>query len=87
MRRGVPGNVVITLGNLPLETRAYPQVSQLISVAVDFGKDIAVGLFASWLYDKLRDRKVTHIHVERSEIQVTKEGITKLISESLEIEK
>jgi hypothetical protein len=50
------------------------------------GSGVAINLFSSWLYDKLKSANVPRIRVNRVEVEVTPEGITKIISESIDIE-
>jgi hypothetical protein len=49
---------------------------------------VAVGVFAAWLYDKLKgngeERKF--IRVNRVMVEVTPEAITKVLTESIEVE-
>lgn len=88
MQRQAPGGATLTLGPPPYEKKSFPQLEQLyVPVLISLAANVAVNVVSSWLYDKLREGKITRIRVNRTEIEVTKDGITKLISESVEIEK
>lgn len=95
MTHDAPGGVRLELGRMPMEKRggglthdALPIATVLLSV----GTSVAVNLFSSWLYEKLRANKairamrVTRIRINRAEVEITPEAITRAISESIEIE-
>ncbi len=91
MSREVPGGATIQLGQMPMEKRDLPSIqATLIPILVEVGKDVAVGVFAAWLYDKLKGegegegRKF--LRVNRVMVEVTPEAITKVLTESIEIE-
>ena len=92
-----PGGVRLELGKMPMEKRgglthdALPMATVLVVV----GKGVAtVGLsvFSRWLYDKLKSDKVTQqmgttkIRINRAEVEITPEAITRVLTESVEIE-
>jgi hypothetical protein len=94
MAREAPGGARVELGRMPMGKRwgglthdALPMAAVLLS----FGRDVAVGLFAAWLYDKLKSDKagkqmgVTKIRINRQEVEITPEAITRVITESIEI--
>ena len=58
------------------------------TVLVKFAGEIALGLFVAWLYDKLKDVEppIRKLKINRSEVEITPEGITRAIKESIEIE-
>jgi|HubBroStandDraft_6_1064221.scaffolds.fasta_scaffold2018340_1 hypothetical protein len=94
----VPGGATIRLAKNRAETRdsnhlywaAVPQ--HYLPIAIEFakaGKDIAIGVFAAWLYDKLKGRAseaTTTIRVNRKTIEVTPEAIARICEESIEID-
>lgn len=92
MSREVPGGATIQLGDMPMQKRDLPSIqATLVPILVEFGKlgkDVAVGVFAAWLYDKLKSvgegRKF--IRLNRVMVEVTPEAITKVLKESIEIE-
>ncbi len=88
MIREVPGGATIQLGEMPLEKRHLPDAVALIPIAVTCGSGVAIHLFGSWLYERLKsDSKVERkIRINRVEVEFTQEGITRAIKESIEIE-
>ncbi len=83
MTRAVPGGGTLTVGGLKKHTcNALP----LVPIIVTMGLGVAINLLSSWLYDKLERANVRHIRIKDVEIEVTAEGITKAISESIDIE-
>jgi hypothetical protein len=83
MTRAVPGGATLRVGGLKKHTHdALP----LVPITVTMGLGVAINLLSSWLYDKLERANVRHIRIKDVEIEVTAEGITKAISESIDIE-
>ncbi len=90
MRREVPGGATIRLGDLPMQKRDLPSIqAALVPILVEFGKlgkDVAVGVFSAWLYDKLKgkgeERKL--IRVNRVMVAITPGAITKVLTELIE---
>jgi hypothetical protein len=62
---------------------AEPIPEQLFAFTFKIGRDIAVGLFSAWLYDKLRNRKDTTISINTTKIPVTKKEIMRMIQTEL----
>lgn len=58
------------------------------TVLVSFAGGVAVNLFASWLYDKLKDLEppMRKLKINRVEIEITSDGIMRAIKESVEVE-
>lgn len=85
MTKDVPGWAVIKL--LPTrETRGVMcDAAPVLHIAVEFGADVAVGLFANWLYEKLKDTKQPRIRINRQWVETTSDGIKKAIKEEIEI--
>ena len=85
MKRDIPGGARIELGELPLQKRDVGAVQCLIPIVLTFGRDIAVGVIGSWLYDKLKSKRVKELRVNRTRIEITEETITRVIAESIEV--
>lgn len=92
MRREVPGGATIQLGQMPMEKRGLPSIqATLVPILIEFGKvgkDVAIGVFSAWLYDKLKGKgeERKFMRVNRVMVEVTPEAITKVLTESIEIE-
>ncbi len=88
MSREVPGGAVIQLGEFSLQRRGLPAIhASLIPIFVKLGTEIAVAVFASWLYDKLKgDRKGrTMCLINREVVEVKLEAITRALMGLIEI--
>lgn len=87
--REVPGGAMVELRTVPMPEQP-PQLAYdhepIFTVAVHFGHDVAVSVFASWLYDRLKTVKVRRIKINRRTVEVTPEGILRTIEESIEVE-
>jgi len=44
---------------------------------------VAVGLFSSWLYDRLKNRRVRRISIERTEVKLDKGEIERILLEKI----
>jgi hypothetical protein len=86
MTHDAPGGARLELGRMPMEKRHVPGLESLATVLVSFGAGVAVNLFSAWLYDKLKSGRVTRIRIDRTEVEVTPEAITRVITESIDIE-
>lgn len=92
-----PGGVKLELGRAPVEKRsgltwdAFPTAQVLVS-ASSFARDVVIGVFSAWLYDKLKSDKVsqhmgiTKIRVNREVVEITPEAIPRAVRECVEIE-
>lgn len=68
-------------GSLVRKSFGIPEVLQLI---VDFSKDVEIGLFSAWLYDKVQNRQVKRIKIRRTEItEITESGIRRVLQEEI----
>lgn len=85
MTRDVPGGAKIELGELPLQKRDIGAVQCLIPIVLTFGRDVAVGVLGSWLYDKLKSKHVKGLRINRTRIEITEETITRIIAESIDV--
>jgi hypothetical protein len=89
MCKEIPGIGMLRLYPMPHEERrgdlAYDSMP-FLTIAVSLGESVAVSVFSSWLYDKLKDSHVRHIRINRRTVEVTPDGILKSVKESVEIE-
>lgn len=57
----------------------------LIHFTVTIGKDVAIGvacgIISAWLYDKLKERKVEKLKIERTEVSIDKGEIKRILME------
>lgn len=53
---------------------------EIIRLTLKIGSDIAIGVAAAWLYDKLKG-KATKLEIERTEVQIDKGEITRILTE------
>lgn len=84
MTQAVPGGGTLTVGGLDKRTHtALP----LVPVMLTLGSGDAINLVSGWLCDKLKHANVQHILIEGMEVEVTAEGITKAISESVNVDR
>jgi hypothetical protein len=95
MTREAPGGARLELARMPMEKRGGGLTQDALPIAtmlLSFGTGVAVNLFSSWLYEKLKANKairamhITKIRINRTEVEITPEGISRAISESIEIE-
>lgn len=80
----LPEGVQMTLP-MPDSTRDPSSAEQLFTVIYTFSSSIAASLFASWLYDKLKNRPNLRLKINRKEVTIDKENIVKVITEEIEI--
>jgi hypothetical protein len=52
----------------------------IFTFTVSIGKDIAVGVFSAWLYDKLKDRK-RKLTINGTTVNVNKDEINRVLAE------
>jgi hypothetical protein len=87
MTKEAPGGVTIQLRPLPIQRRGLAMDSiPMLSIAITARTNIALSLFSNWLYDKLKGSKVRTIRVHRRTVEVTPDGIYKVIEESMQVE-
>jgi hypothetical protein len=68
-------------GSLVRKSFGIPEVLQLI---VDVSKDVEIGLFSAWLYEKVQNRQVERITIRQTEIiEITEAGIRKVLEQEL----
>lgn len=89
MRKDVPGIGMLHLHAMPHEETsgglAYDSMP-FLTVAVSLGASVAVDVFSSWLYDRLKGSAVRHIRINRQTVEMTLDGIRKTVEETIEIE-
>jgi hypothetical protein len=59
------------------------------TILVSFASGVALNVFSNWLYDKLKDIEpplVRKLKINRVEIEITPDGITRAIKEPIESE-
>jgi hypothetical protein len=86
----VPGKALLELTGM--RDRARGHIAHLVATvlltwgphALGLGKDIAVSLFANWLYNVLARNHIHNIRVNHQVIEVTREGLAKIFSETIE---
>jgi len=92
MTHEAPGAARLELGQMPMEKRHLPEFQALATVLVSFGGGVAVNMFSSWLYERLKSdkvsqaMKVTRIRINRTEVEINADAITRVITESIDIE-
>ncbi len=82
MTQAAPGGATLTVGGLDNRTHA---ALPLVPVVLTLESGGAINLLSSWLCDKLKRGDAPHIFINGVEIAVTAEGITKAISEAIDI--
>jgi hypothetical protein len=76
------GKVKLTYGSLTL--REMEDAEQAITLLFEISRDVAISLFASWLYDKLREREDASATLNGTPVQdkETIEAILRTVFES-----
>ncbi|MDB6036113.1 MAG: hypothetical protein JWM16_6451 [Verrucomicrobiales bacterium] len=61
MQRDPPLGVTVTMAPMHMKRSAGPEEIAAVKAVIALGKEVALSLFASWLYDKLKgnEAKVT----------------------------
>ena len=79
----IPGNAkLIYKGTSIREAVGTPEV---INFVLMFGSEVAAGIVANWVYDKLKNR-AEKIVINRREVQMDREEIKRVIEEEIKIE-
>src|SRR5690606_27180555 len=81
-RVDVPGGAKIVLqGAIVRKGFGIPEVLQFV---VDAAVSIEIGLFSAWLYDKVKDRPVERIVINRRVVtEITEHGIRQVLEEEI----
>jgi len=67
-------------GTLLRKALDFPRI---ISITLEIGSALAVGIAANWLYDRLRGR-ATKIRIERTEVRLERGEIKRILTERIE---
>jgi len=59
---------------------------EIIYIVVSFSSGVAVSVFANWLYDKLKGKRIEKFMIEKTEIELDQGEIKRIIEEKLRIE-
>lgn len=63
----------------------------LVHFTITIGKDLAIGvasgIISAWLYNKLKGRKVEKLRIERTEVNIDKGEIKRILMEKIEEER
>ena len=60
---------------------------EIVNFTLTYGSNVAAGVIAAWLYNKLKGRKVEKLIIERTEVEIDEGQIRKVIEEQVEFEK
>lgn len=77
----IPGDATFSVDHLV--KRYALEAPETIVAILGFGKDVAVGLVAAWLYDKFKGRAKT-LKIEETEVRIEKREIEIVIKRKLE---
>ena len=59
-------------------------IPEILQFIVDASVNVEIGLFSAWLYDKVKDRPVERIIINRRVItEITEEGIRRVLEEEI----
>ena len=72
-----------TIAWQPGPLRKAPGLPKILHFILVCGRDVSVGVLASYLYEKLKGR-ATVLRVDRQEIRIDKGEITRVITEHIE---
>ncbi len=60
--------------------------NEMISFTVGFASNVAINLFANWLWEKLRRLKIKEIEIEKETIEIKdKEGFIRIVKEHIKL--
>src|SRR5438309_10794286 len=77
----VPGKATIALSSW-FGAKAFG-AQEVLNLVLECGKDVSIGIFASWLYDKLKGRPVK-LRIDRTEILIEEGEIRRVLTERIE---
>jgi hypothetical protein len=87
------GTVIEILGRVKIEyvgtvTGKALGISEVLQFIVDTCTAVELNLLANWLYEKLKDRKVEKLVINRRvATEISQKGIRQILEEVIEIEK
>ncbi len=58
---------------------------EIANFVLTFGSGVASGVVANWLYDKLKEKKVEKLVIERTEVEIEQGEIKRVIEEKLRL--
>jgi len=79
----VPENANLTY-NLCMDCKSA-EVPEYLKFVLNFGEGFLGGLFANWLYDKLKksENKIKSLKINKKEVRIDKNEIRRIIEESI----
>ena len=89
MCKDVPGIGLLRLLPMLQEERAEGLAYDSMpfpTLIVSLGASVAVNVFSSWLYDKLKGSAARRIRINRRRAEITPDGILKAVEETIELE-
>ena len=78
-----PATCRLRFGEIVTERSLFPNADAAVTLVLSFTSGVISKVVASWLYDKLKHRAVS-LSVHKRTIEITPEGITRLIDETVE---
>jgi hypothetical protein len=60
---------------------------EIVYFTITFASSVSAGIIANWLYDKFKKKNIEKLIIERTEIEINQEKITKIIEKITMIEK
>lgn len=66
--------------------RAFP-IRTVCYFLLHVGDEVGAGLIAAYLYDKLKKGRATRLRIDRTEVEIDKGEITRVLSEHIEQDK
>src|SRR5690348_8912859 len=82
----IPGGAALTVRELAVERRTHDFGVSLLPIVLSWGREIAVGVVASYLVARLSKAGAKRIRVERIEIELEKDSLVRIILETIERE-
>ena len=81
--------VVVHLNNAPAREGMdlLPIVSMTIEVAKHLAPELAAGVIAHWLYQRLSHRTIERIRIDQTAIEFDQDAIRKVVRSSIELER
>ncbi|MDL1976186.1 MAG: hypothetical protein LWX55_15725 [Deltaproteobacteria bacterium] len=82
----LPGNGNLVFDGTMTSKGLISELPSIFEFTLSFAGGAASSLIANWLYEKLKGRKVTTVSFDRKEVQISKDGFERRISESIKLE-
>ena len=77
MQKEIPGGAQITLQRVPLGKGIGTE--SLITLVLSFGTGVASSVVANWLSSRFFTHRQTKVWINRTEVETTPEGLSKII--------